>query len=148
MIKQAATVTACEADVVWVEAQRESTCGQCQLRKGCGTGLLAEHVGKRFSRLAVSDTTQGFSPGQQVQLEIAESALVKGAFLMYIIPLLFLFIFAAITKILNLGELMGIVFGLGGLLIGFYLIKKRLRKHQNTVRISKTKIGEEINETS
>ncbi len=141
MIEQQATVVSSKEGTVWVEAQRQSTCGQCQLQKGCGTGLLANHVGKRFSRLAIpNNTRQDFSPGQQVRLEIAEVALVKGAFLMYIVPLLILFIFGAIAKTLNLGDGIGIISGFCGLFIGFYWVKRRLQKQQNN--INTIKIGE------
>jgi sigma-E factor negative regulatory protein RseC len=143
MIKQEATVTSCENEVVWVESQRQSTCGQCQLQKGCGTGLLADHVGKRFSRLAISKPTGIFSPGQTVQLEIAEEALVKGAVLMYLMPLFSLFVFAIIAKTAGFSEGFGIIAGLCGLLFGFWWVKLRLQGSQNTANIKQTiKIGE------
>ncbi len=149
MIKQSATVVSCDGDTVWVEAERQSTCGQCQLQKGCGTGLLAEHVGKRFSRLAIPNTTDNFSPGQTVQVEITEEALVAGAFLMYIMPLLALFVFSAIAEALNVGELFGIIAGFCGLLFGFWWVKWRFKKVQATDKIKQTiKIGEFNNETN
>ena len=79
MIEQKATVVAIEPDVIWVEAQRQSTCGSCQVRQGCGTGLLAKHVGKRFNRIAVPNN-KTVMIGQQVTVAIPEDALLQGAF--------------------------------------------------------------------
>ena len=70
MIKQQAKVVSCDDNKVWLEAERQSTCGQCQVRKGCGTGLLANHVGKRFSRIEVAKTDD-VTVGQQVELRIS-----------------------------------------------------------------------------
>ena len=55
MIEQKATVASRSGEQVWVEAERQSTCGQCQARRGCGTALFSKHVGTKFSRLAVKD---------------------------------------------------------------------------------------------
>jgi sigma-E factor negative regulatory protein RseC len=137
MIEQKATVISCDADLVWVEAERQSTCGQCQARKGCGTGLLAKHVGQRFSRLAVK-TDQHFDIGQQVMVSIPEQALLTGAFMMYLLPLLLMFSAAALARWANLGELPEIIAGLSGLVGGFYFVKTRLAEKNTGVQVKST----------
>lgn len=139
MIEQSAKVVSCDDDVVWLEAERQSTCGACKLRQGCGTGLLAKHVGKRFSRIAVEKTHDVFI-GKQVQLAIPEDALLQGAFLMYILPLILMFVFAATAQWLNFSNVMEILAGLSGLFIGFLFVKKRLSTKQDRF---KAKIVEE-----
>ncbi|HEC60363.1 hypothetical protein LCGC14_1039330 [marine sediment metagenome] len=125
MIEQSAKVVKFDDKTVWVEAERQSTCSGCQVKQGCGTGMLAKHVGKRFSSIAVIKTSD-VSVGQQVQLAIPEETLLQGAFLMYILPLILMFIMAAGARALNFNETIEIFAGLGGLLLGFYWVKLNL----------------------
>lgn len=125
MIEQSAKVVKYDGKMVWVEAERQSTCSGCQVKQGCGTGMLAKHVGKRFSSIAVIKTID-VAVGQQVQLAIPEETLLQGAFLMYILPLLLMFVVAAGARALNFNEAIEIFGGLSGLLIGFYWVKLHL----------------------
>ncbi|WP_273152206.1 SoxR reducing system RseC family protein, partial [Methylophaga thiooxydans] len=128
------TVISRDIHQVWVEAERQSTCGQCQARKGCGTGLLAKHVGQRFSRIAVK-TSQDLRVGQQVMVTIPEQALLSGAVMMYLLPLLLMFVTAALAHIANSGELVEIIAGLSGLVAGFYFVKSRLKNKNTGVQV-------------
>lgn len=130
MIEQQATVIACDDNTVWLEAERQSTCSQCQLKQGCGTGLLANHVGKRFSRIAVNKTID-VTIGQHVKLAIPEESLLHGTFVMYIKPLLLMFLFAAVAQFLNFNEMVEIFAGISGLLIGFYWARLRLTNNKD-----------------
>jgi sigma-E factor negative regulatory protein RseC len=134
MIEQKATVISRDGELVWVEAERQSTCGQCQARKGCGTGMLAKHVGQRFSRLAVN-TDLDLRVGQQVMVSIPEQALLSGALLMYLLPLLALFSAAAITRMIGAGELAQIVAGLLGLCAGFFWVKRHISDKNPGIRV-------------
>ena len=127
MIEQKATVVAIEPDVIWVEAQRQSTCGSCQVRQGCGTGLLAKHVGKRFNRIAVPNN-KTVMIGQQVTVAIPEDALLQGAFLMYLLPLLAMFAGASLARWLAWPEPLQIAAGLVALLAGFFWVASRLKR--------------------
>lgn len=139
MIEQKATVISSDDTTIWLETERQSTCSKCQMKQGCGTGLLDKHVGKRFSRIAVAKTDE-VHVGQQLQLEIPEEALLQGAFMMYIVPLVLMFFFAAGAQLLNLSEIVEIFAGMSGLLVGFYWVHVRLRNKKSAV---KTRIIEE-----
>lgn len=142
MIEQQAVVTQCDDKTVWLQAQRQSTCSGCRLKQGCGTGLLSNHVGKRFSEISV-DKISDVHIGQQVKLVIPEQTLLQGAMLMYIAPLILLFLFAAVAKTLNFNEFFEIFSGLSGLFIGFYLVRLRLKNHKHDLR---AKIKEMVEE--
>lgn len=129
MIKQKAIVVATDDRTVWLDAERQSTCGQCQVKQGCGTGLLANHVGKRFARISVEKQSD-VAVGQQVQLGITEESLLQGAFMMYIVPLVMLFLFAAIAQILDFSEVMEVLAGISGLIFGFYYVHIRFKKRK------------------
>jgi sigma-E factor negative regulatory protein RseC len=134
MIEQKATVISRDGKLVWVEAERQSTCGQCQARKGCGTGLLAKHVGRRFSRLAVN-TDLDLKVGQEVMVSIPEQALLSGAMLMYLLPLSGLFGAAMLTRMIGGGELAQITAGLLGLCAGFFWVKRQMTDNNPGIRV-------------
>lgn len=133
MIEQQATVIEIEGDTIWLQAQRESTCSQCQVKKGCGTGLLAKHVGKRFSKIAVNKTTET-SVGQVVTLAIPEQALLQGAALMYLLPLALLFLFSIVMRTFQMGEGIEIFAGLTGLVAGFILVKQHFKYKKDGIQ--------------
>lgn len=130
MIEQKAKVVSFDDETVWLEAERQSTCNGCQVRQGCGTGMLAKHVGQKFSRITVKKTSD-VEIGQQVQLAIPEETLLQGAALMYLLPLVLMFIFAAIARSLNFNEALEIIAGISGLFIGFYWVRIRLRNKKD-----------------
>jgi sigma-E factor negative regulatory protein RseC len=130
MIKQKATVIEVKDERVWLQAERQSTCGQCQVKKGCGTGMLAKHVGKRFSTIAVNKTTD-ISVGQYVTVAIPEQTLLQGAALMYLLPLAMMFLFSMSANALMLGEEIEIIMGLLGLCLGFACTKWHLKNKKD-----------------
>jgi sigma-E factor negative regulatory protein RseC len=129
MIKQKATVVAENENTIWVDTERESTCSQCQVKQGCGTGLLENHVGKRFSRIAVAKETT-VSVGEKVQIGIPEAPLLVGALMMYIVPLMMMFFFATSARYLELSELFEVICGVVGLMAGFYLVHLKFRHNK------------------
>ncbi len=142
MIEQQAVVTQCDDKTVWVETERQSTCSSCSIKQGCGTGLLSNHVGKRFSQIAVNKTAD-VQLGQQVKLTIPEQALLHGATLMYLLPLVLLFLFAVVAKTLNLNEFMEIFAGFSGLFVGFYIVRLRMRNRNHTIQAEIVEMKEE-----
>ena len=133
MIEQQARVIEIDGDVVWLEADRESTCSNCQVKQGCGTGLLANHVGKKFSKISVHKTTDA-TLGEVVTLVIPEEALLQGAALMYLLPLTLLFLFSIVTRSFELGEGAEILAGFTGLVTGFAVVKENLRNKQDGIQ--------------
>jgi sigma-E factor negative regulatory protein RseC len=133
MIEQQAKVIAQDDKTIWLEAERQSTCSKCQVRQGCGTAMLENHVGKRFSRIAVANI-HDVTIGDEVHLAIPEEALLQGTFMMYIVPLLMMFLGAVVAHSFNLNELFEIFFGFVGLFGGFYWVKTRLNSNKDSFK--------------
>ena len=133
MIEQQATIIEVDGNTLWLQAERESTCSSCQVKQGCGTGLLAKHVGKKFSKISVHKTTD-VALGDVVTLVIPEQALLQGAALMYLLPLTLLFLFSIITRSFGLGEGTQILAGLAGLATGFAIVKENLRNKKDGIQ--------------
>lgn len=114
MIKESGVVAKVDLGGVWVETQKQSVCGACLARKGCGQKLLNSFGGSQFHVLAkISPQLQhrNINEGDSVVIGIAEGVLVKGAMLMYGVPLL-VFILSLALLTFTFGES-----GWGGIII-------------------------------
>ena len=87
MITETAIVTRRDGRLVELELQRNSTCGQCELSKGCGTGAIGRLLGHRSKPILI-ETDHQLEPGDRLELGLSESALVKASLTIYGLPLL------------------------------------------------------------
>ncbi|MFI8742848.1 SoxR reducing system RseC family protein [Stutzerimonas zhaodongensis] len=125
MIEETGRVVALAPGAVWVETERSSTCSGCSVRSGCGQGLV-ERLGVRERRgliLALCDLR--LSVGDTVVVGIRESVLLHGAVLVYLFPLIMLFIFALVASQLSAPEPYVMLAGLGGFLVAWLVVRKR-----------------------
>lgn len=121
-IEERGIVVVADLDWATVRIQRQSTCGSCAARTGCGSGVLAEVLGRRAPELRLANT-HGLRSGDRVILGIRDQALVSGALVMYLLPLLGLIglpvllgalLSAAPEGALIVAGIAGFVLGLGG----------------------------------
>jgi len=141
MIEEHAQVIALENNDVWVETQRRSACGQCAANKGCGTATLAKVLGNKRSRVrTLNPQATSVAVGDEVIIGINEQALVRGSLVVYTVPLLMLFVFGFLGQLLSTQLLMTnqdvlpIVLGLFGLLLGFAWVQRFTRQIADDVR--------------
>ncbi len=126
MIEETATVVKCEGEFAWVEAQRQSTCGNCAANKGCGTSVLAKVVGKKVARMKAINKANAHV-GDSVIVGMNEAALVKGSLAVYLLPLIFMMLFAITGNVVAVqlewkSEWVVILFAVIGLVTaGFWL---------------------------
>ena len=124
MIEELATVIKTEGEVMAVEIQRQSTCGSCSVKSGCGTNLVASLFGKRRALLSLPNTIDA-RPGDRVVLGIREKDLVTGSIRLYLYPLAGL-LFGAMTGHLLAGsELFTILSGLTGMILVLLGLRRR-----------------------
>ncbi len=128
MLTETARVVAVEQDGVWVETMRTSTCGTCAAQKGCGHGILNRISEGHRSLIRVL-------PGQvsanecrvddEVRISIPEEVILKGSFVVYILPVLLTLIGAALaSSVLPQSPDIASIFGaLGGFILGFALVR-------------------------
>jgi len=87
MIEEQAQVIEINGNQLVLLAQRQSACGSCSAKKGCGTSLLSQVVGRKFSRFQAENSINA-NVGDTVVVAIPEDALFKGSMVMYLIPIL------------------------------------------------------------
>ena len=124
MIEELATVIKTEGEVMAVEIQRQSTCGSCSVKSGCGTNLVASLFGKRRALLSLPNTIHA-RPGDRVVLGISEKDLVTGSIRLYLYPLAGLLFGAMAGHLLAGSELFTILSGLTGMILVLLGLRRR-----------------------
>lgn len=136
MLTEVGRVVALEADSLWVETIRRSTCGTCAAEKGCGHGLLNKiSDGKRGyirvlpGELAVSEC----SVDDEVLISIPEEVILRGSFVAYMLPL-FAMIGMALAFVQWLPGNQDVLAALGaiaGLVVGFSVVRWHGVRHRH-----------------
>ncbi len=129
MIEETGLIVDADEQYAWVEAASSNSCSHCSANQGCGTASLQKWFKRKPNRLRVVNN-QNLKPGEQVIIGIPEQALVKGSFIIYMLPLLFLiggaFVGSYLDQVLAWGhrEAASIIFGLLGLVGSFSFLQK------------------------
>ncbi|MDX1344563.1 MAG: SoxR reducing system RseC family protein [Sedimenticolaceae bacterium] len=150
MIEEIATVIKIEGEMMSVEIQRQSSCGACSVKSGCGTNLIASLFGKRRAMLSLPNTIHA-RPGDRVVLGIRENDLVSGSIRLYLLPLAGLLLGALAGHLLAGTELFSIAGGLLGMFAVLQGLKLRqvtpdirVLRREHTLNIEPVKINEEV----
>jgi sigma-E factor negative regulatory protein RseC len=129
MIEEVATVIECSEQQALLEAQRQSSCGSCAAKAGCGTAVFANTLGKKSSRITVANTLN-LQVGDKVVVGLQENALLLGSFMIYLLPLIALIVFAVLGKWLtgqffnSNNEILVIGFAIVGFVLAIRIVKK------------------------
>lgn len=120
MIKEWATVVSWQNGEALVSCDVKASCNSCASRSGCGTRVLNK-LGPQTTHTIVVASDVPLEPGQKVELGIAEGSLLGSAMLVYLSPLVGLFLIASLFQVLfgsDLAALSGAILGgVGGFLI-------------------------------
>ena len=118
MLTESAIVTRRDGRRIELELQRGSACGNCELSQGCGTGALSRLLGRRSKALFI-ETEQELEPGDEVQLVLSESALVKASLTLYGLPLLGMVLAGLLVASVAAAEWLVVVAAVGGFYGGY-----------------------------
>ncbi len=131
MIEEWGRVVAVEPGAVWVETVRKSTCSSCTANAGCGQGMMDKlGAGSRRGHVrALTDLQLGV--GDSVAIGVHEELLLRGSLLVYLLPLLGLFLCALSVQTLGGSESHIIFAGLGGLMCSWLYIRWRSQRTAN-----------------
>jgi sigma-E factor negative regulatory protein RseC len=95
MIEETATVVKVEKGQVWVNSEASGGCTGCIKQSSCTSSML----GKFFKpRHVAVDSSFPLAVGDQVVVAIDESLFLHASLLLYIVPLLAMFIGAGMTE--------------------------------------------------
>ena len=134
MVEEQATVVELEGEFAWLRTHRQSSCGQCSVKGGCGTQVLSRIVGNKTTYVRCYNSKQ-VKVGDTVVVGIRESALLSGSFLLYLLPLITMMLMAALllsiaqtwwSQWTDFFTIIGAVIGLfAGLLISSNVTRKK-----------------------
>jgi sigma-E factor negative regulatory protein RseC len=96
MIEESARVVSIEGTELVLEAEIKTTCQSCSAQKGCGTSLLARHVGRKLTRFRIENTLDA-KVGDEVVVGLSEQAMLRGSLLVYLFPLLSMLLAALVV---------------------------------------------------
>jgi sigma-E factor negative regulatory protein RseC len=128
MLTETGRVVGIEADGLWVETIRRSTCGTCAAQKGCGHGLLHRiSEGKRgYIRVLPGEGgIERYRVDDQVLISIPEDVILRGSFIAYVLPLVTMLIGALTAERWLPGneDFVAVLGAAGGLALGFALVR-------------------------
>ena len=143
MLIETGRVVALEAEALWVETIRRSTCGSCAANKGCGHGLLNRISDGRTGYVRV---LSGAVPADQctvddqVRIGIPEQVILRGSLLLYMLPLVFMLAgaTAAHGQWPGAPELASVCGALFGLVLGFALVRLHAWRHRHDPALQPT----------
>ena len=136
MLTEEGRVVAVEAQALWVETIRQSTCGSCAAQKACGHALINK----------VSDGTRGLVrvlPGDQglagcrvddrVRFSIPEEVILRGSAIAYMLPLAGMLggAFAAVSLFSGDQDTLAALGAIAGLAAGFGLVRWHAVRHRS-----------------
>ncbi|MGF1547398.1 MAG: SoxR reducing system RseC family protein [Thiotrichales bacterium] len=98
MIVEQGVVIATDAELAWVEMRRQRTCGGCKEQQGCGISAIDRWLGERATVLQARNAV-GAAAGDRVAVGLGEGALLRGAGLVYITPILALLVMAGVVQL-------------------------------------------------
>jgi sigma-E factor negative regulatory protein RseC len=108
MLTETGRVLALEDGVAWVETLRQSTCGACAARSGCGHGLLntarADSSRGVVKALVPKSTGLSLNVHDTVELALPERSFLSAASMLYVVPLVTTLGAAILTEHLFLAE--------------------------------------------
>lgn len=129
MVEESARVVRLEGEVVWVEAIRQSACGQCSAQKGCGHSLLAK-LGQKRIEVSVQRNGYDLSVNDDVIIGVPDNLVLHSSLLLYGLPLLFMMLVAAMADQAGMGEGPMALVALTAMLGGFWLVSRYSRRYQ------------------
>jgi sigma-E factor negative regulatory protein RseC len=136
MLTEVAKVVAVEEDGVWVETIRQSTCGTCSAQKACGHSLLNQVSEKQrnlVKALPGSLHASQYQVGDDVEISIPESVILKGSLIVYLLPLVMMLLGSAIfSQLLHSSpEAAAAVGAITGLALGFAAVYWHGLRHKD-----------------
>ncbi len=128
MLEETGQVLSVEGEFATVSVVRQSSCGSCSAKASCGVQALSKVLGQkaRSTTFEVINSVNA-KVGEHVVIAIPDAALIKGATMVYITPLVFMILFAIVAKMLSADmqatDFMAVIGGVVGFMIGLSLVR-------------------------
>ena len=131
MIRESATVLRVQGSMVWVSCRNQTGCQRCAEGRGCGGGLLGRLLGDRLREIRVVSDRKDLQVGDQVVIGLGDSVLLKASLVLYLMPLILMFVTAALFSFASKadGDISSVAGAILGLSAGLWLARRYGRRH-------------------
>ena len=147
MLTEIGRVVALDADSLWVETLRKTTCGTCAAQKGCGHGLLnrMSSGSRNYIRvLLAGQLSAQYALDDQVRIAIPEQVVLRSSCVVYGLPLLCM-LALAVAMVQGFPQqsvdLMSGMGALAGFLLGIVLVRLHARWHHDDLEFQPRLLG-------
>lgn len=127
MIEEQAIVVRVEGDRAYLEVERHQPCGLCGATRGCGVSIWGRLFASRHGSISLPNSLQ-LGIGDRVVVAVQEGALLHGALLTYLMPLLLVclggFFGAMMGGSRGTSDLYGVLGAVTGLLLGLVVVRR------------------------
>ena len=135
MLLETAHVVTVEADSVWVETIRQSSCGSCAAQKGCGHTLLNRISSSRRNYIQVFSgalQASNCSVDDHVRISIPEQVIIYGSLIVYMLPLVSMLLMAVLATTMSAAnqDLLAIGGAATGFTMGVGLVRWHAWRHK------------------
>lgn len=124
LAEEIATVSFIDDSYAYLKAESASACSSCAAKSSCGARTISKPSSSYNLRVK---NTLNLKEGDSVIVGLSSNKLLFGSVVLYILPLLMLFLFAFIGKT-YFGEVASIFAGIFGLLAGLLFIRHSISK--------------------
>lgn len=128
-IEEKVLVIDVHGEFIFLEREYKSSCDKCSSRNGC-ENLISVFTPKSSARFKINNTL-GLKKGDNVIISMPSVNMLTATVVIYLFPLLLLFIFSFLAKMF-VGEVSSIVCGLLGFFWGLILIRHFTQKSEIT----------------
>lgn len=116
-----------QGQVAHLSCDQQTSCNSCKSQKSCGSGIATKALVNKSHQWRLQ-TKERLAVGDLVEIGLSEKYLVQSALIVYLLPLLVMFVGVMLASALGISELGQIIGFIGSGFIGFY-IAKRIAKH-------------------
>jgi sigma-E factor negative regulatory protein RseC len=106
-----------------LEVVRDKPCMLCGQTSGCGNSLWGKLLNHQEKKITVENNI-GAKEGDLVTLEMKEKDILKSAFIIYLIPLLFFLVLLACAQYFLENNFLILLIGLVGLFLGIFIARQ------------------------
>jgi sigma-E factor negative regulatory protein RseC len=108
--------------IATIEVVRKTACGLCGQTRGCGNAVWGKLFAHKTTSFKAQNTIDA-KTGQSVIVGIDEKALMKSALILYILPLVTMFIGAILALQVSNSDLAAMFGAVVGVLLGYFWVK-------------------------
>ncbi|MEH6550205.1 MAG: SoxR reducing system RseC family protein [Pseudomonadales bacterium] len=127
-------VVALDTASLWVETSRQTACGSCSAKEGCGNSLMERLFPDRehFVRVLCDEKAlDSVSVGDRVEICVPDGLVLQASLILYFIPLAGLLFGAILGQQAATGDLFSILGAIIGLAFGIGLVRLHAWKVRN-----------------